>query len=817
MKLYFYELYKLFSKKMFLFLFVLLFAANTALFIFTENSSNKNPSEENTYTNTAVTNSDAYNKELNKYKKMPKDKALKTIVQKCNAYKMCISISSLMSDSTLSSEELKDALMSIESSDPEAYKETVDIIKNNEDYKSKLFIYKKLKTIYEYLNKYDTFLNEMEQRAEKQLTFSIFADVGSFSYNNIQKTPKDFESLKGIELTADDYSGTEKGTQFNYTDLFVIATVFLMCVYIFSQERDKSLLLLIKSTENGQLSTAIAKILSLFTYIILTCILFYGSDIIISGFTYGFGDLNAFVQSIPSFMNCNLKITVLQYLILWLCCKSFTVITLGAIFSGIFLMFKNSAQIYSICAAVIVAEYALYIFVPSQSPINHFRYINIINFLDTKELLSNYLNLNFFTKPINLITVYIFFCLLLIIVFSSLSLFAFAKQKQIVTKINIPVIGKIKEKLFHIKGSVNIFSAEMFKLLIQEKVWIILVIALCFGINASMKTFSNFYSSIPEAIYHSYLSQMEGKIDSEKTEYIEKEQKYFDDLKKEQEQLYSIENPTREQKDRIENIDMIFDGKYKGFEKFSEQYEYLKEQNEKFGTEIYFIDEAKYGNIFTNSSNDWWQYIQTVIVLIIALGNVFAFEHKRNMSKLLKATPNGKYRLAAMKYFSAAIVSVITFIIFYLPNLIAFYRQYGFIIGDAPASSIRIFENAPHGMSLLGLLVFMYSIRFIILLSVAFIIVSLSELLESYFLTMTVSTVIFVFGGILLYGTNEARIFSQIGNGHTWLVILITVAALICAALSILLAISKHSGIKIKKVINNLCLRKGADINGTEN
>lgn len=801
MKLYFYELYKLLSKRMFLFLFAIFFIVNIFLFIFIQNSS-----DENKY----VTFDRAeYHQKIENYRRISNDKVLEDVTQKCKIYEMCSSISYLMSDSSISSEELKDALADYETSDPETYKTVLEVLKQEENYTNKLLIYRKIKKQYEYFDKYKIFLNEMEKRAENQVTFSVFADTDGFSYNNIQKTPKDFESLKGIELKSGDYTGVEKGTEYNYTDFFIIAVVFLMCVYIFAQEREKSLLFLIKSTKNGQLATAVSKILALFTFTILTCLLFYGSDIIASGYMYDIQNLNSPIQSIQSFMNCNLKITVLQYLILWIFCKIFTVITIGTVFAGIFLLLKNSIQIYTVCGVVIVAEYILYIFIPRQSPINHFKNINIMKFLNAKELLGNYLNLNFFTNPVNLIHIYILFCLSVIILFSALSLFAFAKQKQIITKTKIPILCKIKERFFRIRGSVNIFSAEMFKLFIQEKIWIILVIVLCLSINASMKTFSdNIYYSIPEITYHSYLSDLEGKITPEKEEYIKSEQEYFDELSQESEKLLSVENPTREQKNKIENIKMIFEGKYQGFIKLVNQYEYLKAQNQKYGTEIYFIDERKYENIFTNSSNDWWQYIQTVIFLIISLGNIFAFEHKRNMSKLLKSTQNGKYRLAVMKYVSAAVVFIITFLAFHLPNLIVFYRQYGFIIGEAPASSMTCFENIPKEMSLLGILTFMYLTRFVICLSISFIITSLSEILENYFLTMTVSTVLFVFSGILTYNNINARIFTQIANGNVVFIFIMIFILLICMAVSVLFAVSKHSGVNIKNTIKKVCLKK---------
>ena len=49
-----------------------------------------------------------------------------------------------------------------------------------------------------YINRYDDFINNMQIRADNQLSFSIFAEPDSFAYNNIQQTPLDFQHLKGV-------------------------------------------------------------------------------------------------------------------------------------------------------------------------------------------------------------------------------------------------------------------------------------------------------------------------------------------------------------------------------------------------------------------------------------------------------------------------------------------------------------------------------------------------------------------------------------------------------------------------------------------
>lgn len=742
MKLYFYELYKLLSNRIFVFLFVLVFSVNISAFILTQNL-------ENTETKTDFNRSE-YSAVLHDYRNMPVDKAIDDATENYKIYSMCRKISNIISNNDIKPDDLELILDDLKTSDPDIFKLAYEIIQSGSDDNGKAELYKQAVEQLSYIKKYDSFIDEMEQRADKMLTFSVFADKDSFSMNNIQQTPKDFEHLKGIKLIPADYTGVEKGTSFYITDFLVIALIFMMCICFFSLEREKSLIILIKSTKNGHFSAAASKLTAFLTCVAVTCILFYGSDIVSSFCIYGLGELSAPIQSISSFMDCNLKINVLQYLLLWNGCKILTAVTFGFIFAAVFMLIKNSAIIYSVCAAITVAEYLLFAFVMSQSPINHFKYINLMYFLDSRKLLRNYLNLNFFNIPINIFPIYLTLSTALIILSTFIFVFAFSNQRQIASGNILSVITeKIRQRFLRNRGNVSIFFAEGYKLLIQQKVWIILVLLLCIGISNSYRTYNDSFVSISEATYHSYMQTLEGKLDSDKKRFIEEEKTYYENVFKEYNALSMLEEKSIEQQSREESLQFIIDNKYKGFKMFMDHYDYLQQKHTSNSTGIYFIDDLKYGHIFSSSKNDWQNFTICLAAMIVALGNIFAFEHKKNMTGLLRSTPGGKYRLCMIKYIISGLTTAVIFIAAYSPDFIVYFRQYGSIIGEAPAYSMEVFSEAPAGLSLSGLLILMYALRFIILLCVAVFIASLSELTENYFLTMIISTMLFIFSAVL--------------------------------------------------------------------
>ena len=42
------------------------------------------------------------------------------------------------------------------------------------------------------------------------------------------------------------------------------------------------------------------------------------THLLITGIYFGFGDMSRYIQSIGIFMNCSLKISIFEYLILWI-------------------------------------------------------------------------------------------------------------------------------------------------------------------------------------------------------------------------------------------------------------------------------------------------------------------------------------------------------------------------------------------------------------------------------------------------------------------------------------------------------------------
>ena len=97
--------------------------------------------------------------------------------------------------------------------------------------------------------------------------------------------------MQNTEVTFTPSKGINTFTQMGVTDIFIILLIFVIAVIIIYEEREKNLLILIKSTKNGRSKTIFSKIIVMFLYIIAISIIMYGINFIYYGISIGYGNL----------------------------------------------------------------------------------------------------------------------------------------------------------------------------------------------------------------------------------------------------------------------------------------------------------------------------------------------------------------------------------------------------------------------------------------------------------------------------------------------------------------------------------------------
>lgn len=769
------EFVKLFSNRLFIICFALFFVINAAGFYFFTTSDETYKYE--------LSLSDELENKLSYYLDMDRDDAAAELSELKEAYSIASNIQSASSEN-IDPTYVTALIEQYKSENPKAYERAQQLIE--EGFSSgDVYVTDLLYEKFSYIDEYNTFINDMQSRTDSQLQFSIFSKPGTFAYNNIEKTPPDFEHLKGVEITPGFDLGINLSTTFVLTDYLLLILVLLVCIALFSLEREKGLTALVKSTQKGRHHTMAAKLVVTLLTVAGVTLVFYISNLLTGGVAFGLGDLNRSIQSIPEFMNCTLKCTVLQYLVLWVLKKAFTLCAVALILALVFTLIKSTNITYIVLVAFFGAEFCMYNFIDSMSPVNHFKYINVFYFLSGNELFGKYLNLNFFTHPVNVVWIYLLFLVLCALIIPPLCSIAFSKQGQFAgANVFANLSEKIRLRIHTFRGSTSVFKGECYKHYVSSKVVIVLVLVAGFAFANFTENININYSLGADVAYAAYLNRLEGELTPEKEQFLEDEQKYFDELNAEKEAVTYDTTLTEDQKSaQITAINNILDTRGKGFETVMLQYDTIKAVGEKLNITPYFINYTVGKRLMADASREWNLFALFMVLIVFTLSGIFAYEYKRNMKRLICAAQKGKGRLVAAKFAVAMLTYSVMYVLIYLPYIINFIKTFGTDIFSEPLVFLEGFERLESSITIMQAILLEGLLHITISLAAAGVILLLSNKLKNTVTTMIVSTAVTLIPCVLIYFNRDLRIFSLLMNNKLWVMALLIGVSTILAVI----------------------------------
>lgn len=727
-----YEIFKILSKKAFLLIVSFMFITNLLLYY-----GEQVKSEE-----IFIDNKDAYYGLESNYREMTSEKALQEIITIKNELQSYQFLGG-------NNEYNNDFINEIEKRDPNIINRFSESVykNNNEKLIVDSYFINLLFDQITYINGYSNYINSIKEKSENMVDISIFHNKGSFAYKNIIKTPKDFEHLKGIELKLGLQKGIVSATDFKLTDIFTLIIIFIMCIYLFVVERDLGLIQLIKSNKKGRVNVAIAKILTLVLGISIISILFYGSILLLSYIIYGFGDSSNYIQSLSAFRECTMLINIKGYLIIYILYKIITLILIGLILTLIFLLLKNTLEVYLVTLILSIISFISYIFIYPSSYINFIKYINIFYFLDVFKIISEYTNINIFGNAINSKSIYFTLTLIILIILITINCYIFC-TRDILSKESIMenITNRIKYRLFRLRGTSSLFIQEFYKIIIYNKVYIIfMVIAVIIGNNVinSKKNFTT-----DEIIYKNYINVLKGEITDEKIDYIDDEKRKFDELEDKYGSIDRMQISDKEKYIERNKLDIIKPKKII-FDDIIKQYEYLinlKNENKIDGE---FVDIISYNNLFNDDRASIVNGIILAILIIMCLANIFSIDFKNKSINILGCTKYGFTRGIIYKYLIS--IGIILFIaaLFIISRYIEIYRLYELDNLEAPIQSIYKYYNFPLKLSILNFIVLKEILMILGLFTMASVILLISVIVKNYSISIIISISLIIIPMIL--------------------------------------------------------------------
>ncbi len=526
---------------------------------------------------------------------------------------------------------------------------------------------------------YNDYLDSIDAQAEAMSGISIFAKPDTFNYRSIMKTPPAYKHMRGVQPVFDVSKGIILATDNNFTDILIGFIVLFAVIHLMISDREQRMSGLLFSLKRGRWYLLLTKISMLAVAIFAIIFLMYGENLVIGSYIYGLGDLSRPVQSLNGFIGCNLKISVLGYLVLYIAFKFAAVFTIGAVLSLIAVNTKNTVSFYGISAVILAVEGLTFALIHPLSKYSIFRYINLISFTRGNDIFCNFKNINFWGYPIPLIPTSVGAICAIALLCTTLSAWLYSAKRNLeYRKIGIK-LGFIRSEKIHSQ-----LYYTLYKSLILQKgiVFIVIFIAVAGFMSTS---FIKKYDPV-DAYYQYYCNRLEGEITQETLDFIETETKRFDEINTRIEEL-SQQGFSSELNQLYREV-----APEMGFIPFSERVSQIKDID---GAQVFYDTGYKRALGIYGFDDDMKYALASVFLCAFLISPLIANDNRYRMSFVINSTASGRQKYIRRNIFITCIYGAFSALLWIIPyafSISSYYKHDGL---SASIYSITDFMDFP--------------------------------------------------------------------------------------------------------------------------
>ena len=581
-------------------------------------------------------------------------------------------------------------------------------------------------------------LENVIQEAKVKTGVSIFAKPGTFSYRNQLNIIQRFEQLKGIAPIYDVSDGVLNAQSSAATDLIALLLILILCTQMIVTEHKNGILPILRATRKGRLLLILSKVAVTFILTFVVTGVLWGGNLIYSGSVFGLGDLSRPVQSLSGFTACRLKLTVGQYLCLFMLHKWLIYAAVGILCLIMALVWRSAMPTWLTVGGFLGIEYILVKTIAPISAWNTLRYINISNLIFETDWLSAYRNLDFFGYPVEVFTASIILTATLLAGGVLLLCWQFCRRK-------IRVLPQLKWRLHWPRwlprpgARVSLLSHENWKLLIECGVLAVLVLFLLIHLQEP-KTSVN---SIEELYYKNYMEVLSGPLTAQKEAYLDSEMVRFDEIRS---QIAQLQQDCAEGKISQDVLELALAPLSRALEAEEVLVERVLPYRDRLlalqaeGKEGWFVYEKGYHYLFGLDYHEKAGAAALVLAaVILCFSNLFPMETARGMQPLLNVYQKGRRKTAATKLLICAGYAAALYLIAQIPDYWYVAENYGFSSLTAPLCSIEAFAVWGDNLPIWGGIAVFEALRLITILSLTMVILLLSQWIGSQVITLSVS------------------------------------------------------------------------------
>lgn len=576
---------------------------------------------------------------------------------------------------------------------------------------------------------YQEYLTQIKKDAENMLQVSIFQTEGDFSNRNIQKTVNDFASMEGLVPGAGIVRGVTMATGFFPTDFIGIVMLFAICIFLILQEKQTGQIALLLPTSRGRQHLAGAKLLILAAFTFLTVLLLYLGNFTSAYVTYGFGDLQRLVQSVPEYQSSILALPIWEYFLLFFACKYMIYYLFGLIIFAICLCMPKWLHITATVFAILGVSLAAYHIIPENSIAAPLKYINLFYFLRTDTLMMHYKNVNLFGYPVGILS--LFPVALCVAVSAMLALILVTSRGSHILWNGKGLIAGRKHLVF-IKHSLYIF--EFMK--IHKKNAVLFVLLAFIGIQSYRIQEFSYFEKPDDLYFRSYMNYLSGPIDENTIRYVNEECARYETL---QSQAVTDEN-------QQELYDAMLP--FNAWEKTLGEYERISAANED-GKELSMVYPDGFLQLMGgNPGGDMASAFLLGLALSVCLSGIFSGDFEGRMDLLIDTTAGGRRDTLNAKRRLSLLLAASIFIIINALDFLMYYMEIGMQGFSVPLQSINIFSECRFHITIWQYLLLLYMSKFLGMIVIVHVIWLLSYLAKDAMRAMLLSTAFFSIPGL---------------------------------------------------------------------
>lgn len=614
---------------------------------------------------------------------------------------------------------------------------------------------------------WEGYLKGVQDSADRVLQFSIFQDSGGYTYKNTIKTAREYEALHDVNLVLGHDDALTSILQSVVTD-YMLVLWMLLFVMSFLQERRRGLWAMIYATPRGRGQLGLRRIGVLFVAAISGTFLLVGGGFSVGCAIYGIPEMNRAVQSIPLLQGITQEWSVGSFIWIYFLTKGLAVFMMGLFLYAILSLFRSLPAAIVTLGIVMGAEYVLYWGVQTQSPWAVVKYGNLAALIETGSLFTRYLNVNLFTVPVSIRTIG-WFLIGVVTVLSAGVVIWNQRWKRPAGHKNVwERFVMIKNRcLDTLWTRCPLWLSECYKVLFLQRgwlVWSVLALWMLYG-ALGVPVVETTEESLANQFCEQHMGPVEEETRAAATLWAERIQERIEE-RNQLRSRYEAGELSAGEYDSAMNEYSGLDIQQGALYIVQDRIQQAEAEN------VWLISNHAIERYFSPSAYSGYQLAMGVLLLELAitLGGIQASEEENGVRNMVRAAYWGRSPLWRAKAWAVFVLSSLCVILYTIVEARQLIQVLPVGIWAAPAASVGYFREIPRAISLAGLYGILFTLRLVMVWSVAGLILCISGWCKQTNVGQGAAVILFGVPAFLGYvGVAGMQIVSPAGAISGWM------------------------------------------------